>query len=181
MAISSPWIHERERAEKALTALQFAYPIFLLVFFLSAFAARSVLTATKEDDEQAAPKVQYGPGGKPLPVRAQSFTRVVQRDFSRPRKLVFEWLSVALCLTWMGNAAVVIVHALYDREEGWWVGQAPTVRFKLEMYLSISKTNHSIDRSTSSARSSCTHFSSSRSSTRSHHRQHHILQHGSQL
>jgi hypothetical protein len=112
--------------------LQFAYPIALLVFFIGAFAAQSVLAAPpKDDDEQAPPRVQYGPGGKPLPVRSQSFKRVVQRDFSRPRKLVFEWLSVALCLTWLGNAAVVIVHALYDRESGWWCGQAPTVRIAL--------------------------------------------------
>ena len=122
------WIHNTAAAQKALEVLQFGYPIFLLFFFLLAFAARSVLTAAPADDEeQAPPRIQYGPGGKPLPVRSQSFRRVVPRDFSRPRKLVFEWLSVALCLTWVGNATVVILHALYDREHGWWVGQAPTV------------------------------------------------------
>lgn len=114
--------------EKALKVLQFSYPIVLLAFFLLAFAARSVFTAPpRDDEEQTQPRVAYGPGGKPLPVRSQSFKRVVPRDFSRPRKLVFEWLSVALCLTWIGNAAVVIIHALYDRDEGWWCGEAPTV------------------------------------------------------
>ena len=139
LAVSPPWIHEIERAQKALRVLQFGYPIFLLFFFLFAFAARSVFTATKEDEEQAAPKVQYGPGGKPLPVRAQSFRRVVQRDFSRPRKLVFEWLSVGLCLTWIGNAAVVIIHALYDRKSGWGGGQAATVRSKLKRLCCVHK------------------------------------------
>lgn len=128
LATSAPWIHEKAKAEKALKVLQFVYPIVLLCFFIFAFAARSVLSAAPKDDyEEAPPRIQYGPGGKPLPVRSQSFKRVVQRDFSRLQKLVFEWLSVALCLTWIGNAAVVIVHALYSREEGWWVGEAPTV------------------------------------------------------
>jgi hypothetical protein len=133
---STPWLHENAKAEYALKVLQFAYPIALLVFFLGAFAAQSVFSAQPTDDEQQPPpRIQYGPGGKPLPVRSQSFKRVVQRDFSRPQKLVLEWLSAGLCLTWMGNAAVVIVHALYDRENGWWVGQAPTVSL-----LSISST-----------------------------------------
>jgi hypothetical protein len=125
---SGKWIHNQAAAQKALEVLQFAYPIFLLFFFLLAFAARSVYAAPKDEDEQAPPRVQYGPGGKPLPIRSQSFRKIVPRDFSRPRKLVFEWLSVGLCLTWIGNATVVIFHAVYDREKHWWVGEAATVR-----------------------------------------------------
>ena len=48
-------------------------------------------------------------------------------DFSKPRKLLFEWLSVAVVFTFAGNILVVIVHALYARKEQWWCGQAPTV------------------------------------------------------
>jgi hypothetical protein len=124
---SAPWFHEKA-AQKALRILQFAYPIVLLFFFIFAFTARSVWAATSDNanDEQP-PMIQYGPGGKPLPIRANSYRRVVPRDFSRSRKLVFEWLSAGMCLTWMGNAAVVIVHSLYNRKEQWWCGQAPTV------------------------------------------------------
>jgi hypothetical protein len=127
LATSTPWIHVKA-ANDALRVLQFAYPITLLFFFIFAFTARSVLTAPPSNaTEEQAPKIQYGPGGKPLPIRTDSFKKEVQRDFSRSRKLVFEWLSVGVCLTWIANAAVVILHALYDRKEQWWCGQATTV------------------------------------------------------
>jgi hypothetical protein len=135
LATTTAWTKlERVHAARTLRGFQYAYPIFLLFFFLFVFTARSILAATSNDDEeQAPPKIQYGPGGKPLPIRTQSFRRVVPQDFSRPRKLVFEWLSVALCLTWMGNAAVVIVHALCNRNiDAWWCGPAPTVSFELQ-------------------------------------------------
>ena len=48
-------------------------------------------------------------------------------DFTRPRKLLFEWLSVGVLASLLGNIAVVIVHALYAREEHWWCGVATTV------------------------------------------------------
>lgn len=124
------WIHDHQAMLKALTFLQFAYPIVLLVFFILAFAAQSVFNASpKDEDEQPPPRIQYGPGGKPLPVRSQSYRKVIPSDFSRPRKLVFEWLSVGLCCTWIGNAAVVIIHALYDRKHAWWIGEAGTVSY----------------------------------------------------
>ena len=127
-SLSFPWLHHTA-AQRALRDLQYAYPIVLLFFFILAFTARSILAAPPDDGgQEQAPRVQYGPGGKPLPMRSVSFKKVVQRDFSRSRKLVFEWLSVLACLTWIANAAVVIIHALYDRENGWWCGRATTVR-----------------------------------------------------
>ncbi|KAG9552746.1 hypothetical protein KCU97_g19394, partial [Aureobasidium melanogenum] len=44
-----------------------------------------------------------------------------------PRKLLFEWLSLAATLTLAGNAVTVVVHALYARKEEWWCGQATVV------------------------------------------------------
>ena len=46
---------------------------------------------------------------------------------SRPRKLLFEWLMVGALATLAGNIVLVIVHALMERKENWWCGQAPTV------------------------------------------------------
>ncbi|KIW00780.1 uncharacterized protein PV09_07760 [Verruconis gallopava] len=127
LVISSPWNHEKT-VSKILHVLQFAYPLVLLFFFILAFAVQSVLTASPSDDsEEQTPKVQFGPGGKPLPIRTNSFKRAAPTDFSRSRKLIFEWLSAFACLTWVASAAVVIFHALYDRKSGWWVGQAPTI------------------------------------------------------
>jgi hypothetical protein len=132
VTFSTPWIQD-EAAKDALDILQYVYPIALLFFFIFAFTTRSILTTPPSiDNEEQAPKIQYGPAGKPLPIRTASFKRVVQFDFSRSRKLVFEWLSAGVCLTWIGNAAVVIVHALYDREDGWWCGQPTTVSFSHE-------------------------------------------------
>lgn len=129
-ALKAPHWYHHHAAKDGLQILQFAYPIVLLVFFLLAFGVRTIVTADPSDPNEApTPKVQYGPGGKPLPVRSHSFKKVVQHDFSRSRKLVFEWLSVGVCLTLAANAAIVIVHALFDREEQWWCGQAPTVCF----------------------------------------------------
>ena len=54
-------------------------------------------------------------------------------EFSRPRKLLFEWLSVAILFSLLGNIIVVLAHALAEREERWWCGQATTVRRSYRM------------------------------------------------
>ena len=70
------------------------------------------------------------PGGKPLPKKHNTKKEPDNPDFldfSRPRKLLFEWLTVAVIFSLVGNIVVVIVHALYARDEQWWCGQAATV------------------------------------------------------
>lgn len=177
--VSTPhWSHEKA-AKNALRILQYGYPIFLLFFFIFAFAARSILTASpSNDNDDQPPRVQYGPGGKPLPIRANSYKKVVPRELSRPRKLVFEWLSVGVCLTYIANAAVVIFHALYDREQQWWCGQAPTVsRVPSELVFDVANSLRSL----SWAHSSVTRSYSYRSSTLHRPQQVHISQHGPSL
>lgn len=114
---------------------QIAYPIVLLLLYLVAFTVRSVLTASKEEDAVHEPE-QLGPGGKPLPSRKNNGPKKQPKipqnlDFSRSRKLLFEWLSVAVIFSLGINIVVVIVHALLARKERWWCGEAPTVSLRL--------------------------------------------------
>jgi len=119
------------RAQRVLDITHYAYPLILLVAFLVAFTARSIIVSSlgrKKAVEE--PEQRTGPGGKPLPPRAKKPTEQNVNDdldFSKPRKLLFNWLSVFLCFTFVVNAADVIAHALIKREEGWWCGQAPVV------------------------------------------------------
>ena len=109
----------------------YASPIILLVFFLVAFTAHSILTASKEDIIRPQPG-QTGPGGKPLPRNSSPIAKAAREkealDFSPSRKLLFTWLSAGVVLTFLGNAGTVIVHALLDRKDNWWCGQAVVVR-----------------------------------------------------
>lgn len=108
----------------------YASPIILLVFFLVAFTAHSILTASKEDVVQAQTG-QTGPGGKPLPRNSSPMAKAAREskalDFSPSRKLLFIWLSAGGVLTFLGNVVTVIVHALLDRKDHWWCGQAVVV------------------------------------------------------
>lgn len=119
-------------AQRVLSYLQIAYPIILLILYLLAFTARSIVAAGKEEPVVQESE-QLGPGGKPLPPRKNNQPKkhsTHDLDFSRPRKLLFEWLSVGVILSLGANVAVIIVHALLERKEGWWCGEAPTVSLK---------------------------------------------------
>ena len=128
MSLSEPWA-SNNTAQAVLTYVHYAYPVVLLFFFLTAFIVHGVLTASEEDVIQTVPD-QTGPGGKPLPRNiAPSVKKGKQRvlDFSPARKLIFDWLSVGVILTFAGNAVTVIVHALLDKKHQWWCGQSAVV------------------------------------------------------
>ena len=118
------------KVQEIMLYTHYASPIILLVFFLVAFTAHSILTASKEDLVQVEPG-QTGPGGKPLPRNSSPTAKAAREkkalDFSPFRKLLFTWLSAAIVLTLLGNAVTVIVHALLDRKDNWWCGQAVVV------------------------------------------------------
>lgn len=151
----SPWVSS-PLAQRILAYTQVISPILLLCLYITAFALRSILTASNDNDTNPSQPEQLGPGGKPLPKKNHLKKDLVvpQRlDFSRPRKLLFEWLSVGVLATLAANIAVIVVHVVWEREEQWWCGQAPTVRCFL---LLVSHTRLSVDtdsnyRSTSSA------------------------------
>ena len=127
-AIGRPWV-SNQVAQGILAYVHYSYPIILLIFFLAATTTHAVLTASKDDLVQAAPD-QTGPGGKPLPRNTSPTARKrIQQtiDFSPARKLSFSWISVAAILTFLGDAVIVMVHALMAKEENWWCGQSVVV------------------------------------------------------
>lgn len=122
-----PWV-SNPVAQDILTYVQIAYPIVLICIYIITFTIRSITTARNDDHENLEPE-QLGPGGKPLPQKSKKKEPAIPNDFdfSRPRKLLFEWLSLGVLGSIGGNIAVVIVHAIVGREEHWWCGQSPTV------------------------------------------------------
>ncbi|KAM3083677.1 ATP-binding cassette-type vacuolar membrane transporter Hmt1 [Clarireedia jacksonii] len=114
---------------RILDLVHFNYPWVLLVVFLVAFIAHSILIAESADD--SAEPILTGPGGKPLPRSARKSEEERRKrklqDFSPVRKLLFLWLSAGILATFLGNAINIVVHALDRRENGWWCGEATAI------------------------------------------------------
>lgn len=120
-------------AKAVLEYTQFNYPWVILFIFLVAFASNSILTS-ESTTESITPTVT-GPGGKPLPQSAlkskQEKEKRKLQDFSPVRKLLFIWLSALLLGTFIGNGVNIVIHALVERDQGWWCGEAAAVSCKL--------------------------------------------------
>ncbi|PQE15591.1 Heavy metal tolerance protein [Rutstroemia sp. NJR-2017a BBW] len=118
-----------DTSTRILDLVHFNYPWVLLVVFLLAFTAHSILTAESTDD--SAEPILTGPGGKPLPRSARKTEEEKRKrksqDFSPVRKLLFLWLSAGILATFLGNAINIVVHALDKRENGWWCGEATAI------------------------------------------------------
>lgn len=111
-----------------VTVLQYAYPIFMLIFFLAAFTIRSI--AASNSNANIAKPTTTGPGGKPLPATdpTRNFVkRAVHDDVTQTQKRVFEWVSLATALTFIGNSVLVIAHSLVMKNEHWWAGKSVVV------------------------------------------------------
>lgn len=109
---------------------RYASPIILLAVLVVAFLAHSIVTAS--DDQLAQPDIQAtGPGGKPLPPKPSASARARQveppKDLSPARKLLVVWLSVGTIVTFVGNAALIILHTILARKENWWCGDSVVV------------------------------------------------------
>jgi len=118
-------------ARGVLVCLQYAYPVVLLVFFVIAFMVQSIRNAP--EDQELPPA--RGPGGKPLPrtkkrTQQEQALRQPQIDFTPGRKRAFVFVTAGVVLTFLGNAAIVVLHALVDRQDGWWCGQHVAVCFE---------------------------------------------------
>jgi hypothetical protein len=109
--------------------VHFHYPVLLLLVFLLSFVANSIITAAPSPSPIES--VVTGPGGKPLPQSAKKTREEEEksklRDFTPGRKLVFIWLSAGVIATFVGSGTNIVVHALTDREHGWWCGEATAV------------------------------------------------------
>jgi ATP-binding cassette, subfamily B, vacuolar membrane transporter HMT1/ACLQ len=111
-------------ARRFIDIFQLLYPVILLFFFLFAFCAQTIITSRRNSTGSV---ILYGPGGNPLPGRRTKKPKADVEDFPRNQKLTFIWFSLLVCVTFVANAANVIVHALDARKSGWWCGQPPVV------------------------------------------------------
>lgn len=112
-----------------LDVVHFHYPWILLLVFLTTFIANSILSAPAS--ATVVEPTVTGPGGKPLPRSAKKSKeekeKRKQQDFSPVRKLVFIYLSAGVILTFVGSAINIVLHALTERENGWWCGESTAV------------------------------------------------------
>jgi ABC-type transport system involved in Fe-S cluster assembly fused permease/ATPase subunit len=119
---------QADHLEKAVDYIQYAYPTALLFFFLVAFTVRSIVSSNSNAHVET--PTTTGPGGKPLPATdpTRNFVkRTACDDVTHTQKLVFTWLSVLVASTFVGNAALTIVHAIVARSEHWWSGRAVVI------------------------------------------------------
>lgn len=114
-------------ALELLEYLRTCYPIFLLLLFVVAFVANTVITASKVNKSTTQ---RMGPGGRPLPRRSLSSAGSTSQGFSQNVKRVFNALSVAVLLTFLADATIYIVHVMVARSEHWWRGQSVVVRLR---------------------------------------------------
>ncbi|RFU23944.1 hypothetical protein B7463_g12395, partial [Scytalidium lignicola] len=109
-----------------LDRIHFCYPWVLLIIFITVFTVDSIRSS--QTFKESSQPVVTGPGGKPLPRRAnKSKDKKKQQDFSSPQKAVFRWASAALISTFIGNAINIIIHALTEHHNGWWCGEATAI------------------------------------------------------
>lgn len=116
-----------ENAHVLLEYVRIGAPIFLLVVFIIAFIANSVVSAKRLNKNGNASGT--GPGGRPLPKRSRSTMAVPKEPqvFSPATKLLFKWLSVGVLVTYVADAAINMAHTLFYRSEHWWCGQSLVV------------------------------------------------------
>jgi hypothetical protein len=115
-------------AEIVLRWIHCFSPAILLFVFLVAFILRSVYASSPSNansNPENGHKQLYGPGGKPLPQRRLTGLKRRQdkeNDFPSGKKLLFQGLSVGSTLTFLGSAAVVLIHVFASGRE-YWCGQ----------------------------------------------------------
>ncbi|KAB8232962.1 hypothetical protein ETB97_002583 [Aspergillus alliaceus] len=110
-----------------LECLRTGYPILLLLVFITAFIANSVLAAKHANNSPTV--AQMGPGGRPLPKRSRSTMAVMKtpQKFSQNTRSLFKWLTVGILLTIIADAAVNVAHVIVSRSEHWWCGQSVVI------------------------------------------------------
>jgi hypothetical protein len=109
----------------------YTYPLVLLIVFLSTFVTHSIISSPTHQSVSSRSNLR-GPGGKPLPPTSRppsnSPPKPTNEGFGKIRSLLFCWLSVGLIITYVGNIINIVVHAIVERKDGWWCGEAPAVR-----------------------------------------------------
>ena len=112
-----------------LNAARVAAPFVSIILFVVVFVFRTVLKSPEEPSPPATPTL--GPGGRPLPPRRKSARGVKQSlessVFSPATKKLINYLSILILVTFLGNAAVIVLQTLVYRQEHWWCGQSTIV------------------------------------------------------
>lgn len=116
--------------DRLLVYIRFSSPIILLTVFLAAFTVQSIITASH--DPARRPTTQAtGPGGKPLPTKSSASAGLKKAeqtaDSSPTQRLLVQWLSLGIIITFVGTAALVILHTVLARKENWWCGESVAV------------------------------------------------------
>jgi ATP-binding cassette, subfamily B, vacuolar membrane transporter HMT1/ACLQ len=125
---------EYDDAARLLQYTQFAYPLILLFVFIAAFTGYSIAASSaakkhagRYSGSSTPDSQQNGQNGHATgPSRAVKVTLPVV-ELNPLRKAVIQWAVIGVLATFVGNAANVIIHALYFRKEHWWCGEAPVV------------------------------------------------------
>ena len=117
-----------EAARELLDYLRSCYPAILLLLFVVAFVANTMVIARNANQEDAE---NVGPGGRALPRRARSSPPKKTQTFSRTVKHCFNWLSVGVLLTFLADASIYIAHVVIARSEQWWRGQSVVVSWEV--------------------------------------------------
>ncbi|KAF3920834.1 hypothetical protein ABW21_db0200570 [Orbilia brochopaga] len=131
---------EQPTSSTLLVLIHYIFPVFLLFFFIIFLATWSVYTSettdpTKESILFARRKSSSKPNGTPghpgLDLRRPS-NKPLLSSFARA---IFNWLLVGLTLTYILDAANLILHAL--AKKGWWAGQDTVIYTISLIFLSI--------------------------------------------
>lgn len=130
MESSSNWIYNgTSTTTPLLEVVHFNYPWILIVVFLTAFLINSIRSS--ESSRSTTAQILTGPGGKPLPAKVKKSKseaeRLARLGFSPIRKTIFKYLSVGVVFTFGASFLDVALHAVTERENGWWCGQATVV------------------------------------------------------
>lgn len=116
-----------ETAQTLLFWFQIISPIALLLAFVAAFIVCSIASARQLTPTRN--EATSGPGGRPLPKRSRSTMAILKdrQNFSPRFRLVFQWLSLGVIVTFLLDAAINVSHAIICRSEHWWRGQATVI------------------------------------------------------
>ncbi|KAK6526407.1 hypothetical protein TWF694_005002 [Orbilia ellipsospora] len=143
MASQTPFITmpirlEQPTSSRFLTTLHYLFPVFLLFFFIIFLAAWSVYTSETTDPTKESilfarrkssiskPNVASGHETRKLP------NKPLLSSFARS---VFNWATVGLTVTYILDAANLILHAL--TKKGWWAGQDTVIYNVSLIFLSL--------------------------------------------
>ncbi|KAI5289149.1 hypothetical protein KEM54_004321 [Ascosphaera aggregata] len=116
----------QESVRFALELIWTFSPLVLVISFLVSFVVNSILAA-RQLETDGITDGNHGPGGKPLPKRPRitpGTSEGARPDFSLGAKTAFKWLNVGILLTYIADGLNAMSHAILERKQHWWSGQA---------------------------------------------------------